>query len=170
MYNGRPTLFDGTWIEAPRALESENRAYSRGHPSRASSLLPQILRFRVEKLIRDKLPEIMRASGLAVFDRRLDDEAFIAALREKLGEETAELLAADSRDELLGEMADVMEVILALAEAHGIGAVEVEARRLAKLDERGGFDARVWNAAVEGAEDCPAVDYYLARPEQYPKV
>jgi len=132
--------------------------------------LPQVFRFRVEKLIRDKLPEIMRAAGLEVFDRTLDDEAFIQALRDKLGEETAELLAAETRDELLGELADVMEVALALAAAQGFTAAELEARRLAKRDERGGFDARVWNAAVEGAEDCPAVDYYLARPGQYPRV
>ena len=132
--------------------------------------MPQVFRFRVEKLIRDKLPEIMRAAGLEVFDRTLDDEAFIQALRDKLGEETAELLAVETRDELLGELADVMEVALALAAAQGFTAAELEARRLAKRDERGGFDARVWNAAVEGAEDCPAVDYYLARPGQYPRV
>ena len=132
--------------------------------------MPQILRFRVEKLIRDKLPEIMRAAGLDVFERTLDDEAFIQALRGKLSEETVELLAAETREELLGELADVMEVVLALGAAHGFSAAEVEARRLAKREERGGFDARVWNAAVEGAEDCPAVDYYLARPGQYPKV
>lgn len=132
--------------------------------------MPQILRFRVEKLVRDKLPEIMRAAGLDVFERTLDDEAFIQALRGKLSEETVELLAAETREELLGELADVMEVVLALGAAHGFSAAEVEARRLAKREERGGFDARVWNAAVEGAEDCPAVDYYLARPGQYPKV
>ena len=132
--------------------------------------MPQILRFRVEKLVRDKLPEIMRAAGLDVFERTLDHEAFIQALRGKLSEETVELLAAETREELLGELADVMEVVLALGAAHGFSAAEVEARRLAKREERGGFDARVWNAAVEGAEDCPAVDYYLARPGQYPKV
>jgi predicted house-cleaning noncanonical NTP pyrophosphatase (MazG superfamily) len=132
--------------------------------------LPQVLRFRVEKLIRDRLPEIMRAAGLSVFERSLDDQAFIAALKDKLVEETAEALAADSAEDLLGELADVIEVVLALGAARGFSAAEVEARRLAKRAERGGFDARVWNAAVEGAEDCPAVDYYLARPGQYPRL
>jgi len=132
--------------------------------------LPQVLRFRVEKLIRDRLPQIMRASGLAVFERTLDEAAFILALRDKLGEEAAELLAAETRDELLGELADVAEVILALGAVHGFTAAEVEAKRLAKREERGGFDARVWNAAVEGDEDCPAVGYYLERPGQYPRV
>jgi predicted house-cleaning noncanonical NTP pyrophosphatase (MazG superfamily) len=139
-------------------------------PAERAALLPQILRFRVEKLIRDKLPEIMRAAGLSVFDRRLDEEAFVAALKDKLIEETAEAVAADSAEDLLGELADVMEVVLALGAVHGFSAADVEARRLAKRAERGGFETRVWNAAVEGAEDCPAVDYYLARPERYPRV
>ena len=150
--------------------QAENRAYSRLNANPSRRALPQILRFRVEKLIRDKLPEIMRAAGLAVFDRTLGDEAFVAALRDKLTEETAEAIAAGSREELVGELADVSEVVLALGKIHGIAAAEIEAARLAKRAERGGFDGRVWNAAVEGAEDCPAVDYYLARPEQYPRV
>ena len=38
------------------------------------------MRFRVQKLIRDRLPEIMRAQGLAVFDHRLEDAEFVAAV------------------------------------------------------------------------------------------
>ena len=45
------------------------------------------MRFRVQKLIRDRLPEIMRGQGLAVFDRRLDDAEYVAALGEKLVED-----------------------------------------------------------------------------------
>lgn len=128
------------------------------------------LRFRVEKLIRDRLPEIMRAQGLAVFDRRLDDVEFIAALKIKLTEEAAEARDAQSRDELAEELADLSEVVLALMAAAGLTPEEVEAKRLAKRAERGGFDARVYNAAVEGPADLRAVAYYLARPSQYPEV
>lgn len=128
------------------------------------------LRFKVEKLIRDKLPAIMRGQGLAVFDHRLDDAAFDASLRTKLLEEAAEAQAAADRDELAGELADLSEVILALGALHGLSAADIEAKRLAKRDERGGFDARVFNAAVEAEEGLPAADYYLARPLQYPRV
>ncbi|WP_421934647.1 nucleoside triphosphate pyrophosphohydrolase [Phenylobacterium sp.] len=132
--------------------------------------MAEVLRFRVEKLIRDKLPEIMRASGLRVFDRVLDDAAFLAALKTKLGEEAAEAVAAASAEELLGELADVMEVVLALAESQGFTMADLEAARLAKRDERGGFEGRVYNAAIEAEANCPAIDYYLARPGQYPPV
>ena len=130
--------------------------------------MADILRFRVEKLIRDKLPDIMRASGLRVFDRVLDDVEFLAALKTKLGEEAAEAVAAASAEELLGELADVMEVVLALTESEGFTMADLEEARLAKRGERGGFEGRVYNAAIEAEATCPAVAYYLARPDQYP--
>jgi predicted house-cleaning noncanonical NTP pyrophosphatase (MazG superfamily) len=132
--------------------------------------LTEILRFRVEKLIRDKLPEIMRESGLKVFDRRLEDAEFIQSLKVKLAEETAEVAAATTADETLGELADVMEVVMALADAHGFTLVDLETARRSKFDERGGFAARVYIAAVEADESCPALAYYVAKPAKYPRL
>ena len=127
------------------------------------------MRFRVQKLIRDRLPAIMRAQGLQVFDRRLNDAEFIAALKDTLVEEAQEVGAATGRADLIDELADVMEVIAALAEASGVTPGEIEARRRAKRAERGGFDERVFNAAVEARDGLPAAEYYLARPMQYPR-
>ena len=127
------------------------------------------LRFKVDKLIRDKLPAMMQAQGLTVFTRRLDDAEYVARLKDKLVEEAAEARASDTRAELLDELADLREVMLALAEATHIAEPEIEARRLAKREERGGFDERVHNAAVEGDENGLGVGYYLARPAQYPQ-
>ena len=127
------------------------------------------MRFRVQKLIRDRLPAIMRAQGLQVFDRRLNAAEFIAALKDKLLEEAQEVGAATGRADLIDELADVMEVIAALAEASGVTPGEIEARRRAKRAERGGFDERVFNAAVEARDGLPAAEYYLARPMQYPR-
>lgn len=127
------------------------------------------MRFRVQKLIRDQLPAIMRAQGLAVFDRRLGDTEFVTALKDKLLEEAQEAYEAASAAELVDELADVMEVIHALASASGVSLDEVEVRRQAKRAERGGFEARVFNAAVEARDGLPAAEYYLARPTQYPR-
>lgn len=126
------------------------------------------LRFRVDKLIRDRLPQIMRDQGLAVFERRLDDAEFERRLRDKLIEECAEAARAAPSD-LLEELADIAEVLLALAQLHGWSRQDLEAARLAKRAERGGFDARIYNAAVEAEPGSPAAGYYLARPEQYPR-
>jgi predicted house-cleaning noncanonical NTP pyrophosphatase (MazG superfamily) len=127
------------------------------------------MRFRVQKLIRDRLPQMMRDQGLDVFERQLDEAEFLAALKEKLVEEAGEARDAASPAELAAELADVLEVMTALAETSGFSMEEVEAQRLAKRAARGGFDQRVFNAAVEAADGLPAADYYLARPAQYPR-
>ena len=75
------------------------------------------MRFRVQKLIRDRLPAIMRAQGLKVFDRRLNDAEFVAALKDKLLEEAQEVGAATNETDLIDELADVMEVIAFAAAA-----------------------------------------------------
>lgn len=129
-----------------------------------------IRRFRVEKLIRDRLPEIMRAQGLSVFDRRMETDEFIVRLKEKLLEEAREAATSGDRAELVEELADLAEVVAALTAAAGITSGEIEAVRLKKRAERGGFDDRVFNAAVEAPDGTPAIDYYLARPGQYPEV
>jgi predicted house-cleaning noncanonical NTP pyrophosphatase (MazG superfamily) len=128
-----------------------------------------ILRFKVDKLIRDRLPAIMREQGLTVFDRPLEDSEFDTRLRDKLVEEALEARSAATLGELIDELADLREVMLALAEVNGVTEQDVEARRLAKRAERGGFDQRVYNAAVEGEDGLAAVAYYLARPLQYPQ-
>jgi predicted house-cleaning noncanonical NTP pyrophosphatase (MazG superfamily) len=125
------------------------------------------MRFRVEKLIRDGLPQMMLDQGLSVFCHRLDDRAFLEALKAKLIEEAQEVAAAGPVD-LVEELADVSEVIMALIAAAGLSPEAVEVARLAKRAQRGGFDGRIYNLAVEGEDGTPGVAYYLARPDQYP--
>jgi predicted house-cleaning noncanonical NTP pyrophosphatase (MazG superfamily) len=128
-----------------------------------------ILRFKVDKLIRDKLPAMMQAQGLTVFADRLGDAEFIVRLRDKLVEEAIEAQATASRAELIDELADLREVAIALAAASEITEAEIETRRLAKRTERGAFDDRIYNVAVEGDEGSEGAMYYLARPGQYPQ-
>jgi predicted house-cleaning noncanonical NTP pyrophosphatase (MazG superfamily) len=125
------------------------------------------MRFRVEKLIRDGLPQMMRDQGLTVFSHRLGDAAFLAALKAKLLEEAQEVAAA-APDGLVDELADVAEVMGALIIAAGLTPEAVEAARLAKRAHRGGFEGRIYNRAVEGEDGAAGVAYYLARPDQYP--
>jgi len=126
-------------------------------------------RFRVEKLIRDGLPAMMCEIGLRVFEHRLGDQAYDLALRAKLIEEAAEAQAAQSRSDLAEELADLQEVMLSLAAFHGLTADQIEKIRLDKRRARGGFDDRIFNAAVEADLGSPAADYYLGRPDQYPQ-
>jgi predicted house-cleaning noncanonical NTP pyrophosphatase (MazG superfamily) len=95
------------------------------------------------KLVRDRVPEIIRATGAepVVFTAAADQVAGL--LRSKLEEEAAEAAEADSPDDLAGELADVLEVVHALADTLGLTPADLEELRLAKRADRGGFDERV---------------------------
>ena len=65
------------------------------------------------KLVRDRIPEIIRDAGRTPVTRTLDPTAYEQALRDKLLEEADEDAAA-SGPEPLEELADVLEVVRAL--------------------------------------------------------
>ena len=91
-----------------------------------------------EKLVRDNIPEIIRKNGKTPVTRVLDDKEYLSALDDKLSEEVAEYLFAKDLDEL----ADVIEVIRAIALARGSSIEQIETTREEKLEKRGGFTNR----------------------------
>lgn len=103
------------------------------------------------KLVRDRIPELIRRNDGEPRTRRLSDEEFAAALARKLVEEAEEFVAAPSTEEL----ADVLEVVHALARAISISIDELEAVRLAKAAERGVFDERLMLESVSSPNQPP---------------
>lgn len=91
------------------------------------------------KLVRDGIPDMIRDRGEKVESIALKGDALIAALRQKLVEESFETLDASSGNDLLGEIADVHEVVLALLAALNIDYLTLEAECLKKRKKRGGF-------------------------------
>ena len=96
------------------------------------------------KLVRDKIPQIIEESSKRCITRVLPAQEYIAALDAKLQEELNEYLADGSMEEL----ADLLEVMMAVAEARGHGFSEVEAIRRGKAGKRGGFRERIWLESV----------------------
>jgi predicted house-cleaning noncanonical NTP pyrophosphatase (MazG superfamily) len=97
------------------------------------------------------VPDIIRASGRTPDVSTLPTDAFQIALRDKLREEVAELLAAQRADDVVVEAADVLEVLAAMAAQHcGFDRIIEIARR--KRQDRGGFDKRLWLEGVDTAE------------------
>jgi len=95
------------------------------------------------KLVRDRIPELIRASGLVPVVHVLEGKDFEESLRLKLVEEAIEVQQAKPSD-LAEELADVLEVIHTLAETSGIPWPEVEIAADNKRVERGGFTSRLW--------------------------
>ena len=94
---------------------------------------------KYNKLVRDRISEIIEASGKRCVCSTLWDEEYLAKLDEKLNEELAEYQESKSMEEL----ADLLEVIRAVALARGSSAEEVEAIRQDKAARRGGFEKKI---------------------------
>lgn len=94
------------------------------------------------KLVRDRIPQIIREDGAEPVTYVADTEEYRARLRDKLGEEVAEFLAADDAN-APEELADVLEVVHALAADLGVGTEQLEKIRAGKASERGGFAHRI---------------------------
>lgn len=93
-----------------------------------------------QKLVRDKIPDIIGNSGRTAVTRTLEGREVIERLFEKLLEEHVELLASESADEIV----DMIEVLLALGKQLGHSEESVLLRRKVKREERGGFDQAVF--------------------------
>ena len=97
------------------------------------------------KLVRDKIPEIIMKSGKTAHCHVLDNNEYITELDRKLNEECAEYQA----DKNIEELADMLEVMYAIAEARGYSVAELERVRLEKAEKRGGFSERIFLKYVE---------------------
>lgn len=92
------------------------------------------------KLVRDKIPDIIKSTGKQAVTRILTDGEYLAELDRKLSEECAEYQA----DKSLEEMADVLEVLYAIAAARGYSVEKLERVRAEKAEKRGGFADKIF--------------------------
>lgn len=95
------------------------------------------------KLVRDGIPGIIAADGMHAISRILSDPEYELALIDKLAEEQRELALADTTEAMLEELADVQEVVNALAD-YLASRAELERVRLEKYAKRGGFEKRIF--------------------------
>ena len=127
-------------------------------------------RFKVDKLIRDKAPDIATSKGIEIFNRVMGQEEYLKRLKGKLLEETKEVLEAKTPKEAVEELADLLEVMRSLSEALGFSFEEIEAAREQKREEQGGFEERIFGICIEISSDNPHIGPFLGRPEKYPEV
>lgn len=92
-----------------------------------------------DKLVRDKIPEIIEASGNKCEVEVVSDKVALEYLYKKLNEEVSELL----EDKNLDEIADVMEVLFAIGAKYGYSEDDVLGRRNEKRVNRGGFEDNI---------------------------
>ena len=98
------------------------------------------------KLVRDRIPEIIEASGRTCITEVLPNDAYIQALDAKLNEELAEYQQSKS----LEELADLLEVMGAVVKARGYTWDDLTRVRKEKRACRGAFDQRIFLKEVIG--------------------
>lgn len=98
------------------------------------------------KLVRDKIPAIIAAQGERANIRILDDQEYALCLERKLDEEAAEYHAGQN----LEELADILEVVFALAESLGHTKEELMEVYEKKHEKRGGFRDKIFLISKDG--------------------
>lgn len=91
------------------------------------------------KLVRDKIPEIIAQKGGSCEYRILSDGEYMQYLQQKLDEEAGEF----HRDQNAEELADILEVVYALADAIGCSREQLQEIYQKKHDQRGGFAKKI---------------------------
>ena len=94
---------------------------------------------KYNKLVRDRIPEIIEASGKSCVTEILSDKAYLRLVDAKLDEELAEYHS----DQNIEELADLLEVIYAAAMARGYTLEQLESVRAAKAEKHGAFANKI---------------------------
>lgn len=97
------------------------------------------------KLVRDRIPEIIEADGKRCVTEILDDGKYLEMIDAKLDEELVEYY----KDQSVEELADLVEVVYAAAKARGYTIEQLEEVRVKKAEKRGGFDRKILLVEVE---------------------
>jgi len=101
------------------------------------------------KLVRDRIPEIINNSGKWAITRQLSDEEYKEELRRKIREELMEYFSTNTDEDALEELADLLEIIHSLVKVHGTNMDQLEQIRYKKAEERGSFDKRIFLIEVK---------------------
>lgn len=95
------------------------------------------------KLVRDKIPDIIKGNGEDPVIKVLNEDEYKKELEKKLYEEYNEVLSASGQDRL-EELADMLEVIAALAKIEGKTLEDVSLIAHQKVLKRGSFNNRIY--------------------------
>jgi predicted house-cleaning noncanonical NTP pyrophosphatase (MazG superfamily) len=101
------------------------------------------------KLVRDLIPQVIKNTGKKHSTRILNESEYIEQLKKKAFEELDEYINTDNKKDAIEELADLLEIVHALAEYHGSSIDEVEEVRKQKAEKRGGFKEKIFLIEVE---------------------
>lgn len=118
---------------------------------------------KYSKLVRDRIPEIIEASGKTCVTETLSDDEYLRMIDAKLDEELAEY----HKDQNVEELADLLEVIYAAAKARGYTLEQLEDVRAQKAVKRGAFEKKILLKSVfDPTENSDLVSLIIQNKEE----
>jgi predicted house-cleaning noncanonical NTP pyrophosphatase (MazG superfamily) len=99
---------------------------------------------KYNKLIRDRIPEIIREAGWKPTIKTLRKSEFLAAIQRKVREEAKELVWAKDKKGIIDEIIDIQELLDVLASEIRITKPEIKKFQDAKRKKRGGFEKKLF--------------------------
>lgn len=130
-----------------------------------------IKKFKFSKLVRDNIPELIEKQGGSVsFIPCESKEKKISYYKKKLLEESLEVSEASTREELLEEIADCLDVVDGFKELLKIDEKEFNQKRGQKNLKKGAFKNATLVESVELPLQAPTTQYCLKDPKKYPEI
>ncbi|MEK7549121.1 MAG: nucleoside triphosphate pyrophosphohydrolase [Patescibacteria group bacterium] len=101
------------------------------------------------KLVRDKIPEIIEKDGKILKIRILNDEEYKKELKNKLIEEANEAILAENNADLSKEIGDILEVVESIEKAFNLNKEEIIKLKKERKQNRGGFEKKIFLEEIE---------------------
>ena len=99
---------------------------------------------KYNKLIRDRILEIIEAVGEKSYSRVLNKKEYLKEIKKKTLEEAKELTRARSKKEVINEIVDIQELIDVLISELGLTKSKIQKQQRIKNKKRGGFKKRLF--------------------------
>ena len=96
------------------------------------------------KLVRDNIIDIILKNNEIPGYKILNNDDFIIALKEKFIEESKEIVEAKTKDDVINELADILELVDSLSEQYNISEEELKNKKEDKKIKRGGFNKKIF--------------------------
>jgi len=126
--------------------------------------------FKQNKLVRDKILTLMEGQGSKLYWFTLSEADFHKQLKIKLLEEAAQVSHTQNTQDLIEELADVLELIDAMVALHNISDHDLKLAQEKKREQKGGYEQRIFVTFAEHPKDSPQERYCLANLDKYPEV
>ena len=104
---------------------------------------------KYNKLIRDRILEIIKAAGERPHWRVLNKKEYLKEIKKKILEEAKELTKAKNKKEVVNEIVDIQELIDVLASELGLIKTRIKRQQKIKNKKRGGFKKKLFLIKTE---------------------